>query len=307
MAWRFRPSPPPFDVRKKEDSALVNVDAGDELKVGLITEHSLGIATEGNIFSKIVDQGSNIPIEITKKEYTNSGPSEYTPVEIYQGEGEHIFENTLIGTLALGPMEPKPRGSHQFAVTFKLDVNGLLSTTVHHVNEGKTYQGKFENITGVGGDDKLAPMRNKLLQFYAQKSSSVSSAGMPPPPPVSQSVKPSQPEVPTETATSSHASSATTTGPEKTTRAQEEPQPKEPTAAGSDLSTVAGIIEPTIEVPEQFKAIVRRAKKQLVKEINAELLKAYNDFATALNSGKSIKDLEPIGDDLADAYDDARR
>ena len=65
-------------------------------------------------------------------------------------------------------------------------------------------------------------------------------------------------------------------------------------------------IEPAVDVPDQFKSLVRRAKKQLLKELNENLLKSFNEFVTALNEGKALDILEDLGDDLEDAYHDAR-
>jgi hypothetical protein len=66
------------------------------------------------------------------------------------------------------------------------------------------------------------------------------------------------------------------------------------------------VLEPTVDVPDQFKQIVRRARKQLLKDADADLLQAFNGFVSALNEGRSEEDLIELSDDLADAFDDAR-
>jgi len=43
------------------------------LDVQLITEHSLGLAVQNNIFHKIIDQGSRIPIAVKHENFTNGG------------------------------------------------------------------------------------------------------------------------------------------------------------------------------------------------------------------------------------------
>lgn len=190
MAYRFAQTPPPFDIKKRKESSLMNVDADDGVEVHLITEHSLGVGIQGDLVSRIIEQGTRIPIEEKQGGYTNNGPTDNIPVAVYQGEGKYTYENTLIGILNIGPMEPKPAGYHQFEVVFKLDVNGLLSMTLVHVNEGKTYEAKFDQKTGVGGDDQLVIRRNKLLNLYGPGIQATGSAGSgdgaPPPPDVGQ-------------------------------------------------------------------------------------------------------------------------
>ncbi len=169
IALKFAPSTGPFDVLKRPDSSLTNPDAQDQLAIGgleLITEHSLGIGVQNNLVSRIIEQGTNIPVSRREGGYTNPGPVAKLTVPVYQGEGQYTYENSLIGTLEIGPMEPKPEGTHQFEVTFNLDDNGLLSMTIHHLNENKVFQAKFEQKTGVGGAEALAAKSAKLIGLY---------------------------------------------------------------------------------------------------------------------------------------------
>jgi molecular chaperone DnaK (HSP70) len=183
MAHRFGPSPAPFDIRqRKQQAQLMNAEA-EVQDVRMITEHSLGIDTDGGRFAMIVQRGTNIPIKVRREGFTNGGPAPTIPVGVFQGEDKSVYNNTLIGTLNIGPMEPRPPGFHQFAVEFNLDINGLLTMVVHHLNENKSYQAKFDQKTGVGGDDALIAMRAKLLDRYASAAvMSSMTAGVVPPP-----------------------------------------------------------------------------------------------------------------------------
>jgi molecular chaperone DnaK (HSP70) len=181
MALRFAPSLPPFDINRGLEDALINTEIEQDLHVQLITEHSLGIAVQGNIFDVLVAQGTNLPVSISRDNYTNGGMADYIPVRVYQGEGRYVFENTLIGVLQIGPMEPRPEGYHKFAVTFSLDVNGLLSMTIHHLNEGKTYQARFDQKTGIGGPEAMITKRKKLLQMFGAGARQTAPPGVSPP------------------------------------------------------------------------------------------------------------------------------
>jgi molecular chaperone DnaK (HSP70) len=169
MGYRFAPTPPPFDIRKHTRTGLINVDAEDQIiAIELIAEHSLGVEVKGGIFSKIIERGTHIPCE-RKVEFTNEGPHSDFQLRIYQGEGEYVYENTLIGTLYFGPFESKPAGTHRFEVTFTLDKNGLLHATVHHINKGKKYEATLDTKGSAGGVDALAAKRKRLLYLYASK------------------------------------------------------------------------------------------------------------------------------------------
>lgn len=203
VALKFAPSQGEFSIANRPDSSLINPDMEDEIGVELITEHSLGIGIQNNLISRIIDQGTGIPVSKRQSGFINGGPTDYLDVTVYQGEGDYTYQNTPIGTLKIGPMEPKPEGAHQFDVTFSLDDNGLLSMTVHHLNEGKNYQAQFEQKTGVGGDDALTARRNKLLAMKVGGSGPVKSGTVQPVQPGSSTAATSPMPVPTGTAAQS--------------------------------------------------------------------------------------------------------
>jgi len=68
--------------------------------------------------------------------------------------------------------------------------------------------------------------------------------------------------------------------------------------------SAAKMFEATVLMPEKFKQMVRRAQKQLTKEMNPKLLQAFNQFFKKLNIGKPEADLEELGDELADIFDE---
>ena len=303
MAYKFAPSPAPFDVRKRKESTL-NMDFGEQVIVPLITEHSLGVEVQDSRVERIVNQATSIPVEITRGGFTNPGPTPEIIVNVFQGEGSFTYENTLIGSLHMGPLEPKPMGEHKFEVTFKLDENGLLSMIVHHINENKTYEARFDQKTSVGGEQALVALRNKVLKLYAQRAAQVpreAEVVVPPPHPAGPAGRaagaPPEPPRPAPEAVSPPPAEPRAQGLSQPTGAVE-PPPAE--------GQIEGLLIPTVEVPDQFKQIVRRAKKQLLRKFDRELFTAFNAFVTALNLGKSEEELEEVGDDLADAHEDAR-
>jgi len=351
VALKFAPSQGEFDIANRPDNSLLNTDMDEGVDVELITEHSLGVGVQNNLVRRLIDQGRSIPVSLREGGFTNAGPTDHVEVPVYQGEGEYAYQNTLIGTLRIGPMEPKPEGTHQFEVTFSLDDNGLLSMTVHHINEGKNYQAQFEQKTGVGGTDALTARRQKLLKLFAGPTALPSGtvqqhpgAAIPPPTaPVAPGgaampQQPAAPQVPDGTAMSPqpvgptgvpvdvpHATppqptAAPATAPTPTpigvaqpsTTQDTVPQPApiapapQPVAPESVTAPATEVQQPTVEVPAEFKSIVRRSQKLLLNGGNNQLRQAYDQFISLLNSGAAEDDLEEAGDTLADVYHDCR-
>ncbi|GAA2785364.1 hypothetical protein GCM10020219_066130 [Nonomuraea dietziae] len=165
VARKFEPSQE-FDLARAEEGGLS--DEADELKITLITEHTLGVAVQEGRFDPLISRGAKIPAS-QKKIYTNPPLAEHIEAAIYQGEGKYVYEDgtTLVGTIHLSDIEPRPEGYHNFEVEFALDINGLLEVRVKHVNTGRDYEATFEQSTSIGQVNELAERRQALLALYS--------------------------------------------------------------------------------------------------------------------------------------------
>lgn len=265
VAHRFPPSES-FDPDARPDASLVNPEAAGLELPRFITEHTLGVGVQGNLVDALVRRNTNIPVSITKDDYTNPPNATNIRVPIYQGEGRYAYESELIGTIELGEIDPQPEGFHRFEVTFTLDMNGLLSVRVKHLNTSREYEANFEQNIRLGRDD-FARSRKRLLGLYDESQLAMTSGSSAPadqglPPPV--------------------------------------------TAADSQPAPPVELVEIVVEIPAEFRMLVRRVQRFLVQEPTETLSRAFNTFAQALNDGASA-DLEVLGDELADVFDDVRR
>jgi molecular chaperone DnaK (HSP70) len=273
LAHRFLPSPPPFEIGS-EGAGLMNPDA-DLPPGGMITEHTLGVQVQDHFFSRILGRGTNIPVTKRDDNYTNEGPTKDVEVRVYQGEDDDCRQNAQIGVIHLGPMKELPKGQHRFAITFSIDENGLLSVTVHHLNENRDYQERFEQPTGVGGVEALKTKSEKLLWMFSAGRAAPVPSTPPPPRPGAQPV------------TAPPAPDGTGPGPASEATAP----PPVPAAA----------------VPEEFRSIYRRASKLLLQRPDPPLLASLQAFVTALDNGDPEETLSDLADGLEDAYHDARQ
>jgi molecular chaperone DnaK (HSP70) len=316
LASRIQPNPPPFEVARHNRAAPLVSGDGQDIDINMITEHSLGVGVQDNFFHKIVERGTNIPVSKREPNFTNPDNATAVMVPVYQGEGRYVMDNTLIGTLPIQPIEPRPSGYHKFEVTFSIDRNGLLSMVVHHMNTGIDYPAKFEQKTAVGGDAALATRGIVLRTMFTPPAATVIV-----PPPTTWTT----PAVPAPGAYFPAGSVAAQGGyaaPSAVPTTVGVPGgvaiPGAPPSVSGAAAPVAGPgagtipaaqpapaapVLPARDVPDQFKSIVRRAQKQLLIKVDLKVLTAFNAFTNALNLGCSEKDLEDLGDDLADAYE----
>ena len=94
-----------------------------------VTPLSLGLETEGHIFTRLIDRNTTIP---TSKSQIFSTPADgQTTVEIHvlQGERQMAYDNKTLGRFQLTGIAPAPRGVPQIEVTFSIDNNGIVNVS----------------------------------------------------------------------------------------------------------------------------------------------------------------------------------
>ena len=308
IARKFEATPGKFDIVKRAEANLMSKDTGIPDPV-LITEHSLGVGTVQDRVVHIIERGRVLPARQSKDDFVNSGPSEYINVPVFQGESKYAYENTMIGTLSIGPMEPRPAGEHRFEVLFNIDENGLLAMTINHLNEKKSYDAKFDQRTGIGGDEKLKIVRLKLWDMFWHKSddrfvppfyseSATTTADSIPSSSVEDMVPP---PVSTEKITSGGRNVIETVDFEEVLDENKYQRPfeqgKTSEAAAPDL------LKPGKPVPGEFTEVVWSAQKLFETLHDSELVNAYNQLILSLNNGAGEDELQIAGDGLADIID----
>ncbi|MCB9476975.1 MAG: molecular chaperone DnaK [Deltaproteobacteria bacterium] len=111
-----------------------------------VTPLSLGIETQGGIFTPIIERNTTIP---TKKSQVFSTAADNQPavtVHVLQGEREMASNNRSLGRFELVGIPPAPRGVPQIEVTFDIDANGIV-----HVSAKDLGTGKKQTIQVTGG------------------------------------------------------------------------------------------------------------------------------------------------------------
>ena len=94
-----------------------------------VTPLSLGLETEGHIFTRLIDRNTTIPT--SKSQVFSTAADGQTTVEIHvlQGERQMAYDNKTLGRFQLTGIAPAPRGVPQIEVTFSIDNNGIVNVT----------------------------------------------------------------------------------------------------------------------------------------------------------------------------------
>ncbi|MGD1276780.1 MAG: molecular chaperone DnaK [Tepidisphaeraceae bacterium] len=102
--------------------------AGQVRKVTLVdvTPLSLGIETQGGLFSRIIQRNS--PVPATKSRLFTNARDNQTSMEVHvlQGERELATDNMTLGRFELAGITPQPRGEAKVEVAFDIDANGMI-------------------------------------------------------------------------------------------------------------------------------------------------------------------------------------
>jgi molecular chaperone DnaK len=102
-----------------------------------VTPLSLGIMTEGEVNTKLIERNTTIPTAKSQVFSTASDSQPSVEVVVLQGERPMAKDNRILGTFTLDGIAPAPRGMPKIEVTFDIDANGILHVTAKDQGTGK--------------------------------------------------------------------------------------------------------------------------------------------------------------------------
>ncbi|HEU5131639.1 MAG TPA: Hsp70 family protein, partial [Pyrinomonadaceae bacterium] len=116
--------------------AVINGDVKDIVLLDVLPL-SLGLATRGGLFTKIIERNSTIPLRESRTFTTVVDNQSSVEIHVLQGEREIAQGNRSLGKFELVGIPPSPRGVPQIEVTFDIDANGILHITAQDKATGK--------------------------------------------------------------------------------------------------------------------------------------------------------------------------
>ena len=132
-----------------------------------VTPLSLGLETEGHIFTRLIDRNTTIPTE--KSQVFSTAADGQTTVEIHvlQGERPMAYDNKTLGRFQLTGIPAAPRGVPQIEVTFRIDKNGIVSVSAKDKGTGNEQNITITSSTNMSEDE--IKQRVKEAEQYAEQ------------------------------------------------------------------------------------------------------------------------------------------
>jgi molecular chaperone DnaK len=114
---------------------------------------SLGVETQGGIYTRIIEHNSTIPLKKTTVFTTVADDQAVVEIHVLQGEREAAKFNRSLARFALEGIAPAPRGTPQIEVTFDIDANGIASVSAKDKVSGKEQVIRITPSTGLSKDE----------------------------------------------------------------------------------------------------------------------------------------------------------
>ena len=130
-----------------------------------VTPLSLGIETVGNVFSKIIDRNSTLPIERSQIFTTAASFQRAVEVHVLQGERMIASENKTLGKFRLTGIRPAMRGVPQIEVKFSIDTNGIVHVSAKDLGTGREQAITLANSSNLSREEIERAMRD--AEIYA--------------------------------------------------------------------------------------------------------------------------------------------
>jgi molecular chaperone DnaK len=123
-----------------------------------VTPLSLGIETEGGIFTKLVERNTTVPTERKQVFSTAADNQTAVTVSVFQGERPMARDNRLLGQFNLEGIPSAPRGTPQIEVKFDIDANGILKVSAKDLGSNKEQTVSIEQSSGLN-ESEIERMR----------------------------------------------------------------------------------------------------------------------------------------------------
>ncbi|WP_297616092.1 molecular chaperone DnaK [uncultured Roseicyclus sp.] len=118
-----------------------------------VTPLSLGIETQGGVFTRLIDRNTTIPTKKAQIFSTADDNQNAVTIRVFQGEREMAADNKMLGQFNLENIPPAPRGIPQIEVTFDIDANGIVSVGARDKGTGKEQKITIQASGGLSDED----------------------------------------------------------------------------------------------------------------------------------------------------------
>ncbi|MDY0058794.1 MAG: molecular chaperone DnaK [Myxococcota bacterium] len=109
----------------------------DQILLMDVTPLSLGVETQGGVFTRIIPRNTPIPCKEAQIFSTAMDNQPLVNIHVLQGEREFSRDNKSLARFELINIPPAPRGVPQIEVSFSIDANGILAVSARDLGTGR--------------------------------------------------------------------------------------------------------------------------------------------------------------------------
>ncbi len=120
-----------------EQKGEAEQEESEELLLLDVTPMSLGIATFGGFFTKLIERNTTIPTHAEHVFTTAADNQTSVKILVVQGESDRAADNELLGEFMLSGIRPAKRGEPEIEVTFDIDSDGIVSVSAKDMDTGQ--------------------------------------------------------------------------------------------------------------------------------------------------------------------------
>ncbi len=117
-----------------------------------VTPLSLGVETQGEVFTKIIEKNTTIPTTKSQVFSTTEDNQDVVRVHVLQGERDMAADNMTLGRFELVGIPPALRGVPQIDVTFAIDTDGVVNVSAKDLGTGKSQSIAVTASSGLSED-----------------------------------------------------------------------------------------------------------------------------------------------------------
>ena len=132
--------------------AIINKEVTDLLLLD-VTPLSLGIETQGGVFTILIPRNTTIPVQKKDTFSTASESQTSVDVRVLQGERPMAGDNRELGVFKLDGIPAAPRGVPQIEVSFDIDANGILNVSARDRATNKEQKITIQSSSGLNEGD----------------------------------------------------------------------------------------------------------------------------------------------------------